>query len=49
MLQRFETFCRIAEKNNIRLIVGLITGWMCGRLFIPTMLIGKNVYTDPVA
>ena len=49
MLQRFETLCRIAEKHNIRLIVGLITGWMSGRLYIPTMLIGKNVYTDPVA
>lgn len=49
MLQRFETLCRIAQKHNIRLIVGLITGWMSGRLYIPTMLIGKNVYTDPVA
>ena len=49
MLQRFETLCRIAQKHNIRLIVGLITGWMSGRLFIPTMLNGKNVYTDPVA
>ena len=49
MLQRFETLCRVAEKHGIRLIVGLITGWMSGRLYIPTMLIGKNVYTDPVA
>lgn len=49
MLERFERFCRLAEKYNIRLIVGLITGWMSGRLFIPTMLIGKNVYTDPAA
>lgn len=49
MLTRFETLCRIAQKHNIRLIVGLITGWMSGRLFIPTMLNGKNVYTDSVA
>ena len=49
MLERFETLCRIAQKHNIRLIVGLITGWMSGRLYVPTMLNEKNVYTDPVA
>lgn len=49
MLDRFQRLCAIARKHNIRLIVGLITGWMSGRLFIPTMLNGKNVYTDPVA
>lgn len=49
MLKRFTKLCRIAEANNIRLIVGLITGWMSGRLFVPTMLNEKNVYTDPVA
>ena len=49
MLERFETLCRIAQKHNIRLIVGLITGWMSGRLYVPTMLNDKNVYTDPVA
>lgn len=49
MLERFTKLCRIAQKHNIRLIVGLITGWMSGRLFVPTMLNEKNVYTDPVA
>lgn len=49
MLDRFEQFCRIAEKNGLKLIVGLITGWMSGRLFIPPALYEKNIYTDPTA
>lgn len=49
MLERFERFCRIAEKYGLRLIVGLITGWMSGRLFVPSALYEKNIYTDPTA
>ncbi len=49
MLSRFETLCRIAKRHNIRLIVGLITGWMSGRLYIPSALFDKNLFTDPTA
>lgn len=49
MLKNFESFCDICEKYNIKLIVGLLTGWMSGRLFIPPALIDKNLYTDPTA
>lgn len=49
MLDRFGRFCRIAEKNGLKLIVGLITGWMSGRLFVPAALYEKNIYTDPTA
>lgn len=49
MLERFERFCRIAEKNGLKLIVGLITGWMSGRLFVPAALYEKNIFTDPTA
>lgn len=49
MLERFEKFCDICDEYNIRLIVGLITGWMSGRLFVPSALIRKNLYTDPTA
>lgn len=49
MLSRFSVLCRIAEKNHIKLIVGLITGWMSGRLFVPAALYEKNIFTDPVA
>ena len=48
-LQRFEIFCDIAEKYGLKLIVGLITGWMSGRLFIPPAMFGRNPYTDHTA
>lgn len=49
MLQRFHEFCQIAEQLGMKLIVGLLTGWMSGRLFIPSALFDKNIYTDPAA
>lgn len=49
MLERFAAFCRIAQKHGIKLIVGLITGWMSGRLYIPAALYEKNLFTDPTA
>ena len=49
MLRRFSALCRIAEKHNIRLIVGLLTGWMSGRLYVPIALYEKNIFTDPLS
>lgn len=49
MLARFRKFCDICEEFGIKLIVGILTGWMSGRAFIPSALFGKNLYTDPVA
>jgi len=49
MLQKFEKFCDIAEEFHLKLIVGIITGWMSGRLFVPPAVYGKNLYKDPVA
>lgn len=49
MLQRFARLCELAAQNGLRLIVGLLTGWMSGRLFVPPALAGKNLYTDPEA
>lgn len=49
MLCRFEKLCDIAGKYGIKLIVGLLTGWMSGKLYIPTALYEKNLYTDPLA
>ncbi|MGN1008557.1 MAG: hypothetical protein ACI4PV_06385, partial [Butyricicoccus sp.] len=37
------------KEYGVKLVVGLITGWMSGRLFIPPALYGKNLYTDPQA
>lgn len=49
MLGRFSAFLDICEKYNMRLVVGVITGWMSGGLFIPSALYGKNVITDVTA
>ena len=49
MLKRFQILCDIANKYHLKLIVGLITGFMSGRLFIPSALYNKNLYSDPVA
>lgn len=49
MMSRFRFFCDTAEKNGLKLIVGLVTGWMSGRLFVPPALETANVLTDPEA
>lgn len=49
MMDRFGQFLTLCEKYSIQVVVGLITGWMSGRTFIPSALFGKNVLTDPLA
>jgi endo-1,4-beta-mannosidase len=46
---RFEKFCDIAERHNVKLMVSLVTGWMSGRLFTPRIVENKNLITDPDA
>ncbi|SFS53322.1 cellulase family glycosylhydrolase [Paenibacillus sp. BC26] len=46
MMQRFEAFAALSGKYGIKLIVGLITGWMSGRLFVPPALRGKSIISD---
>ncbi|MBE6626588.1 MAG: beta-mannanase [Ruminococcaceae bacterium] len=46
MADRFEVFCDLAEKYNLKLIVGLITGWMSGRTFVPESLVGRQPLKD---
>jgi hypothetical protein len=48
MLERFEQFANLCQEHDIQLIVGLLTGWMSGRLFVPPALEHRNVLTDPV-
>ncbi len=43
----FETFCALAEKYDLGLIVGLITGHMSFRHFAPEAFAWKNFLTDP--
>jgi hypothetical protein len=48
-LNHFKKLADLAQQNNQKLVVGLITGWMSGRLFVPPALEGLNVLTDPAA
>ncbi len=49
MMDHFQEFCGIAQSQGFHLIVGLVTGWMSGRLYIPPALYGKNIFHDPLA
>lgn len=49
MIERFSKFCDLCYERNIKIIVGIITGWMSGRLFIPSALYGKDLLTDTTA
>ena len=49
MMGRFAEFCDIADQHGLQLVVGLITGWMSGRLFAPQALEGLNLITDATA
>lgn len=49
VMERFSQFLDVCEKHGIKLIVGLITGWMSGGLFIPTALYGEDIITSPKA
>ena len=45
-LQHFEVLATLAQKYKLKLIVGLITGWMSGQLYVPPALEGRNILTD---
>ncbi|TVR64930.1 MAG: beta-mannanase, partial [Spirochaetaceae bacterium] len=47
-MQRFSYLADSAERHGLRLIVGLVTGWMSGRLFAPPAFERINVLTDPL-
>lgn len=49
MVARFGTLLDLAAKHDLKLIVGLVTGWMSGRLFVPPALEGLNPITDPTS
>lgn len=49
MLERFRFFADEAHRHGLQLIVGLVTGWMSGRLFTPPAFANLNVITDPEA
>ena len=46
-LQHFEILTNLARKYHLKLVVGLVTGWMSGQLYVPPALEGQNILTDP--
>ena len=49
MLERFRFLCDCALHHHIKLGVGLITGWMSGRLYLPPAFDHCNPLRDPQA
>ena len=48
MMRRFRFLCDAASRQGLKLVVGLVTGWMSGRTFVPDALQGVNL-ADPEA
>ena len=49
MMERFRILLDLAAKYDLKVIIGLITGWMSGRLFAPRAFENLNLLTDPFA
>lgn len=49
MIERFRLLADRASAHGLQLIVGLVTGWMSGRLFVPPAFERLNVLTNPRA
>ncbi len=47
-ISKFRIVADIAEEHGIKLSIGLITGWMSGRLFVPPAFERLNCLTDPM-
>ena len=45
--ERFELFCQLANDCGLKLIVGLITGYMSSRTYAPPAFDGRDLLTDP--
>ncbi len=49
MMERFRFLADSAKNHGLELVVGLLTGWMSGRLFMPRAFENMNLLTDPAA
>jgi endo-1,4-beta-mannosidase len=45
--EKFRSFCSLADKYGMKLIVGLITGHMSYRTYAPPAFLGKALLSDP--
>lgn len=46
--KKLERFCELADKYDLKLVVGLITGHMSFRYYAPEAFDGKNPVSDPL-
>ena len=49
MIARFRMLCDAAARHRIRLVVGLVTGFMSSRAFVPPALDAREPINDPVS
>lgn len=49
MMTRFGDFLEMLTQHGLSCQIGLLTGWMSGRLYVPPALRGRNMLTDPMA
>ncbi len=49
MVERFQRVLDLCKERGISCMVGLITGWMSGKLYAPRALEHLNLHTDPTA
>ena len=48
MVERLLRLLDLAREAGLKVELGLVTGWMSGRLFVPPAFEGRNVLTDPL-
>lgn len=49
MLDKFEIVLDLAHKHGLKAYIGMLSGWLSGRLFCPPALEGRNLTSDPLA
>ncbi|MBR3594067.1 MAG: cellulase family glycosylhydrolase [Clostridia bacterium] len=49
MISRLDRFLDLCLERGIQVMIGLMTGWMSGKLYVPRALEHANIYTDPTA
>ncbi len=48
-IENFRNFANVCNEYGISLTVSIVTGWMSGRIFVPPILEGKDLITNPTA
>ncbi len=49
MCERLDRFLDLCAERGIAVMIGIVTGWMSGKLYVPRALEHSNLFTDPTA